>query len=237
MTPLTRASIGFIIPLLLAAQPLDAQQENNARPVVVTTGEAVMYGAPDQAFITISSEARASNPRQAQRQNADAMDKVQKKLRESDIPPDAVRTLQYDVQPEFDYSNGKQTLRGYVSRNSIEVRVDDVMRVGDVLDKAVGSGATSVSNIRFDLKNREALERSALRAAVADARARADAAAAGAGASVERVIRIEEQRSVVRPPMAMMADMRSVEAVQVKTPIVAGDVEVRAMVTLTALIR
>ena len=47
--------------------------------------------------------------------------------------------------------------------------------------------------IRFDVRNRAALERDALRQAVADARARADAAAAGAGATIDRVVRIEEE--------------------------------------------
>ena len=43
-----------------------------------------------------------------------------------------------DLQLEFDYSNGQQTPRGYVARNTIEVRVDDLAKVGDVLDAAVG---------------------------------------------------------------------------------------------------
>ena len=73
--------------------------------------------------------------------------------------------------------------------------------MGEILDLAVGSGATSVSGVRFDLKDRAAAEREALKRAVADARARADAAAAGAGVKVDRVLRIEEQRGV-RPGAA-----------------------------------
>ena len=55
---------------------------------------------------------------------------------------------------EFDYVNGRQSLREYVARNTVEVRVDEVARAGEVLDAAVGSGATSVSGVRFDLKDR-----------------------------------------------------------------------------------
>ena len=69
----------------------------------------------------------------------------------------------YDLQPQFDYVNGKQSLREYLARNTVEVRVDEVARAGDVLDAAVGSGATSVSGVRFDLKDRTAAERDALR--------------------------------------------------------------------------
>jgi uncharacterized protein YggE len=115
--------------------------------------------------------------------------------------------------------------------------VDDVNKIGDILDRVVGAGATTVSGIRFDVKNRDALERNALRAAVADARARAEAAAAGAGTSIEKVVRIEEQRMTIRPPTPLMMEMRSAEAVQAKTPIAPGEIEIRAMVTLTATLR
>ena len=58
-----------------------------------------------------------------------------------------------------------------MARNTVEVRVDTVDRVGELLEIAVGSGATTVGGIRFDLKDRAKLEREALRLAVADAAA------------------------------------------------------------------
>jgi len=160
--------------------------------------------APDRGWVSISAESRARSPRDAQRANADAMAAVLGKLKGAGLPADAIRTSGYDLQPEFDYANGKQTLRGYVARNTIEVRVDDIERVGEVLDLAVGSGATNVSGIRFDLKDRTSADREALRRAVADARTRAEAAASGANLKVDRVLRIEEQRTIVEPPRPMM---------------------------------
>ena len=97
------------------------------------------------------------------------MGAVLKTLRSAGIAEEAIRTTAFDLQPEFDYANGRQTLRGYVARNTIEVRVDEVTRVGEVLAAAVGSGATSVGGLRFDLKDRVGAEREALRLAVQDA--------------------------------------------------------------------
>ena len=97
------------------------------------------------------------------------------------------------MQYEWDFVNGKRVGRGYVARNTVEVRVDSVDRVGEYLEIAVASGATSLGGVRFDLKDRAKLEREALRLAVADARAKAEAAAAGAGRSIERIVRIDEQ--------------------------------------------
>jgi uncharacterized protein YggE len=91
--------------------------------------------------------------------------------------------------------------------------------------------------VRFDLKDRDAAERQALRLAVRDARARADAAASGGGVNIDRVIRIEEQREmgeIVRP---MTMAMRGSEAAQAAVPLEAGEIEIRSRVTLTVSIR
>ncbi len=165
--------------------------------VVVSTGEGIVKHAPDRAWVTIAAESRAKTPGEAQKLNADAMSAVMQKIKGTSIPAEAVRTASYDLQPEFDYANGKQTLRGYVARNSVEVRIDDLAKLGSVIDVSVGAGATSVSNIRFDLKDRTAAEQEALKLAVADAKSQADAAAQAAGVKVERIVRLEVHRDVV----------------------------------------
>jgi uncharacterized protein len=207
-------------------------------PVIVTTGEGVVKMAPDRAWVTIAAESRAKSPREAQRANADAMKAVLDKLKALGLPSDAIRTAGYDLQPQFDYVNGKQSLRDYLARNTIEVRVDDIARAGDILDAAVGSGATSVSGVRFDLKDRSTAERQALRLAVSDARGRADAAAAGAGLKVDHVVRIEEQRVLLPEPRPFAMARQSMTAdMNAAPPIAAGELEVRSTVTMTSSIK
>jgi len=208
-------------------------------PVIVTMGNGVVKQAPDRAWVVIAAENRARTPQDAQRANADAMTAVVEKIKAAGIPADAIQTAGYNLQPEFDYANGRQTLRDYVARNSVQVRVDTLAKTGEVIAAAVATGATSVSNVRFDLKDRDKVEREALRLAVQDARRRADAAASGAGVTIERVMRIEEQREFeVRPPMPMAAmPMMRAEVPAQPVPIEAGEIEVRARVMLTAAIR
>src|SRR4029079_9364182 len=128
--------------------PAAAQEALN---VVVTTGEAVVQRAPDRAFVTIASEARAKTSRDAQRQNADTLTAVRQRLTQAGIAADAVRTIGVDLQQEFDFPQGRRVPREYVARNTIEVRIDDLAHVGDVLDAAVQGGATSSGGVRFAL--------------------------------------------------------------------------------------
>lgn len=207
-------------------------------PVIVTTGEGVVKHAPDRAWVTIGAETRARTPQEAQQTNVSAMTAVVGRIKEAGIPADAIQTAGYTLQPEFDYQNGKQSLRDYVARNQVHVRVDTLARTGDVIGAAVATGATNVSGVQFDLKDRPAAEREALTLAVRDARERADAAAAGAGLQIERVIRVEEQRDAIGPrPMVAFGARGGAVQVDASVPVEAGEIEIHARVTLTAAIR
>jgi uncharacterized protein YggE len=228
--PLIAAMLLLLIPGLAAAQ-----QQPRPEPVIVTTGEGLVQAVPDRAWVHITAESRAGNPRDAQRRNVEAMAPVLDKLRAAGIPADAIKTIGYDLQQEWDFVNNRRVSRGYVARNTVEVRIDAIERVGELLEIAVGSGATSVGGIRFDLKDRVKLEREALRLAVADARAKAEAAAAGVGQSIARVVRIEEQ-GIARPPVPYLREMATLQTAADASapPISAGQMELRAQVTLTA---
>lgn len=204
-------------------------------PSVVVSGEGVVTAVPDQAWVRIGAESRSKVSKEAQARNAEAMTAVQKKMAALGIAKDAIRTIAIDLQVEYDYANGRQTPRGYVARNTIEVRVEDFAKLGDVLDAAVGSGATNLHGLRFDVKRREALEREALQLAVANAMGRAEALAAGAKRTIERVMRIEESSVGRGPEMPVMA-MR-MKAEDAGTPVAAGELEIRAQVRLVASIK
>jgi hypothetical protein len=223
---------------LAAVGPLRAQAPAPAaapqEAVVVVTGEGLVQATPDRAWITVSSESRAPSPREAQRRTAELMRPVLESLRKERVPDDAVRTTGYDLQQEFDFTNGKRVARGYVARNSIEVRVDDVSRVGELLEAVVGQGATSVSGLRFDLKDHAKLEREAVRLAVVNARLKAEAAAAGAGRTLDRLVRIDETGGPTPPqPMPFMRTAVAADAGGGAPPVSVGQIEVRAQVTVT----
>ena len=129
------------------------------------------------AFVTIAVETRAQTPREAQQQNADAMASVQQRLREDRAwRRDAVRTTGYSIQQEFDFANGRAyaaRLRGAQRRRGSARRG----RAGRRTARCDGSRPAQrrSTGVRFDLKDRAAAEREALRLAVDDARASADA--------------------------------------------------------------
>lgn len=233
----------FLLLIGPTASPLAAQSPTlppAAQDDVIASGEGVVKRAPDQVLVIVASEARSRQPKDAQAQNAKVAAAIRARLAAFTLPDDAIRTQSVDMQPQWDWADGKQTLRGYLATNVIEVRLDDVGRVGEVIDAVIAAGATRVSDVRFTLKDMAGAEQAALKLASATALARARAMAEGVGRAVDRVIRLDETGSGNRPPppQPMMMRAMAADAADVPvTPISTGDVEVRVTVTLHASLR
>jgi uncharacterized protein YggE len=212
-----------------------AQQTTASHPVVITQGETVLRRAPDRAIVDLAVESRATTPTEAQQQNARAMTAVQGRLSALGLPASAVQTVSYNLQQEFDYQDGKQIPRDFLAAHTLEVTVDDISRIGSILDAAVQTGATTIRGIRYDLRDRAAVEREALKGAVADARARAEAMAAGAGGHLGRIVRLESTAAAQAVPRPFMSAVRAgAPDEKVQTPIATGEIEIRGEVRLTA---
>jgi len=112
-----------------------------------------------------------------------------------------VRTAELSVQPRFERgdedaadSEGRAPrIRGYVARNTVELRLRDLGRAGDIIGSLFQAGANEVNGPRFSLANPAAAEAAARRAAVADATAEANSYADALGMRVARVLRVSQR--------------------------------------------
>ncbi|MBP8272826.1 MAG: SIMPL domain-containing protein [Acidobacteria bacterium] len=241
---LFRSSIVAVVLSLACASTALAQRDTtqeNPR-AISTQGQASIKLVPDVAWVSVAAEARAPKPGEAQRKAAEAMTAVQAALKTLGLPANAIKTQQYSLQPEMDYSGGTGKVKGYLARNTIEVRVDDIEKIGAVIDAAGASGAASVSGMRFDLKNREAVEREALAAAAKDGLERARAIATGLGQTIGVILRVDDQRMYSAQPMARSYDAAGrggmvAAAPAPPTPVEPGEIEIRAQMTVVVSIK
>jgi uncharacterized protein YggE len=214
------------------AQPAPAPE-----PAIVATGEGVIQRAPDRAVVTVSVEGRAQSPRDAQQQAADRAAAVLARLAGAGIQKTAVKTVGYNLEQEFDFSGGQRVPRDFAARQTLAVTIDELSKVGDIVDAAVQAGATAINAVRFELRNRGEAENEALRLAVEDARRRAGAMAAAAGVTLGRILQIESAAEPGLPgPRPLSGAAMRAEAMQV-TPIEPGSIDIRARVTLTVAIK
>ena len=152
--------------------------------------------------MTVATEVRDGKAAEARRKSAEAMTAVQTAIKAVGLAPDAIQTSGFSLTPEMEYSGGKPSVKNYVVRNQIDVRVDDLDKLADVIDAANSpkNVIITVGNPRFELKAREAAELEAVAAAVRTARARAQAMATGAGQTLGPVLKIQQGQVYVTSP-------------------------------------
>ena len=111
------------------------------------------------------------------------------------------------------------------------ITLDDLAKVGSIIDGATAAGANHVQGIQFTLRDQQRVRSQALREAATKARAEADALASALGLKVVRILTVEETSPVVVPVRDGMFAARA-EAARAPTPIEAGTIDVTANVTL-----
>ncbi|HID18895.1 TPA: DUF541 domain-containing protein [Candidatus Bathyarchaeota archaeon] len=150
-------------------------------------GIGVAEGKPDRAIVSLSVITREDTAVKAYQLNAEKTNSVIAALKEAGIPEDRMETTGYSLNPVWHYPRGEEpVIIGYECRNSLKVTLEDLDRVGEVIDKGVNAGANQVSSVSFTLSKeaREKLKLEALSLAVKDAKAKAETIAEAAGVTL-----------------------------------------------------
>ncbi|HLU24711.1 MAG TPA: SIMPL domain-containing protein [Longimicrobiales bacterium] len=223
--------IALALPTLAAAQ--DAREE---RHTITVTASGTITREPDRATILLAVESFAATAREAADSNATRMQAVIAALRRLGLTQEQIRTQSYDLYPEYDYdrqgATGEERLRGYRARNMVRVTLDDVARVGQIIDGAIAAGANRVAGLNFELRDPAAARADALRSAVESARIEAEAIAAAIGRPLGPVISVNTGGPIAIPvPMASRMVMDAAVSAA-PTPVEPGSLQVTATVTV-----
>jgi hypothetical protein len=188
---------------------------------------------PDAADLRLGITVARSTVDEARAEAASTMAAILAAVTDAGVERRDVRTTLLSVQPRYDYRDGKPpVLTGYELANVVEVAVRDLARLGDVIDGALGAGATSMDGLSFRVTDPAPAEREARVRAMAEARARADVLAETAGLAIVGVADIVEG-TPPRPPIPFAKAERMALAADASTPVEAGAMEIAVSVTVT----
>jgi uncharacterized protein len=187
--------------------------EEPARTITVN-GTGIAEVAPDRASVQMSIEVREPSLADAQKAAADVTTSVLKMLDQMGIDRDKIDTTGASVRPDYRWNNKteEQELRGYISTRQISVEMEDLDKLGAVIEGAVGAGVNQVSPPQLFSSQRKDTYRKALRAAADDARKNAEELADALGTSLGRVISIQAGSNQPPPPIHYTANVRAMAA-------------------------
>jgi uncharacterized protein YggE len=236
-----RAMRPMVVTMLLgvaaATTPAFALETAATLSSIRVTGDARVTAKPDRVQIDFGVTTHATHSQEAAAQNARQLDAVLAAVKQSAGPTATFKTIGYALNPNYQYhvSGGEPTITGYTASNTVQVTLDDLARIGSVIDSATQAGANHVQGIQFTLRDQDAVRATALREAALRARAEAEVLAGALGLKVVRVLSVEEMSPRVMPVRYMptpRAGLASAVA-DVATPVEAGTLDIAADVTLT----
>lgn len=220
-----------LLGLVLGLSAASVSAEELGPPTIRVIGEATVTTRPDRVEIDIAVVTAAPDARDAATENARKLDRVLEAVRETLTRSSQIETIGYMIRP--DYSDprpgGAPEIRGYTARNVVRVTLDDLSRIGAVIDVATGTGANEVERIAFTLAREDEPRARALREAALQARAKAESLSESLGLEVVRVATVQETTPIARP----MTEMAMARDAGPATPIVPGAIETTATVELT----
>ena len=219
--------------LLLCAAPAPAQTVPDARFGATTldiTGHGEAHVPPDKATIGLGVQNEAPTAVGAMQATSAQMTRVVGALRAAGVEARDVQTSNLSVTPQYAYAQGQAPrLTGYQASNQVTVTVEDLARLGPVIDAVVNAGATNVGEISFGLKSRGSAENFARLAAVKDLDDKAQIYADAAGYHIRRLVNLSEAsaaQTLPPRPMYAMAQAAAAPAPPVETGEVVVTVDV-----------
>lgn len=223
---------------LLGSFAAHAQGPEMRPPQIRITGEGEASVRPDLAILNIAVMREAKTARDALTANNDAMAAVIAAMKSSGIADRDLQTSGIQINPRYDYpknADGTQqaVLAAYQVTNSLSVRIRDLEKTGEILDKSVSLGVNQGGGIVFTNDDPSAAREEARKQAVADAMAKAKTLSEAAGVSLGRVLEISESAAFGSPVPMVQAKFRADAAAPAAVPVEAGENTYRIQVDMT----
>lgn len=200
--------------------------------VITMTGQASVGAAPDRVEITLGVTSRAETAKDAMTLNNVNMNNVIKTLKDNGIEEKYILTSNFSIHADYQHFKDGQPpkVRGYNVSNNVQVQVNEVDKLGPLLDAVVTAGSNQVHGIRFYVSKADEIKDQARKMAVETAKRKAALYTEAAGVKLGKVLTISESSYGDGQPVPMARSMVQEKA---SVPIAGGEQQLNVSVTIS----
>ncbi len=224
-------------PNLIATKNESLIMPYNANPRTLSlSGTGKVTIKANQAIIILGVYTEGKSADYAEQENALRMTDVMNSLKALGIPDTDMQTISYTINPEYDYDL-KMTV-GYQVTNTLQITVDDLTKVGSIIDKTSTAGANTISSVTFTVSDAEfaKYKLQAYSLAVSDVQAKEKAITDGFGITVAGIQSINENYYFpMYQNVYTTMDSKSAGVVP-STPIVSGTLDISITLNVVYLL-
>lgn len=209
---------------------------------ITVSGTGEVFTKPDLALITFSVKNEAKSVSEAMTENTKNMNNVIGFLKEKGIEEKDLKTVTFNVYPRYEWHQitknysyrpeGERVLVGYEVIQSLEVKIRDMEKIGEIIEGVTKKGANLAGNLQFTVDNQDEFKKQARKEAIRKAKAKAEELTSQLGVKLGNVSSFHE--NVVFPRYFETQKAIPVESGGDSTPqIETGENEISVTVTIT----
>lgn len=206
-------------------------------PTFETTAEGVATVVPDEAVVDLGINQRAATVAEVQEAVNTVMRNLKDRLVKLGVEEKNIKTTNYSIYPEEDYSSGRSRVIGYRVDSRVEIRVNDFGKISQAIDAATAVGANVVSGLRFEVSEslRDKAATEARKTAIDKAKNKAEETAKAAGVRLGKILTVQEgvvNNGIVPRPLMLEKAVDGAGDMTQPTEVLPGTSEVKVSVTL-----
>src|SRR5258708_1564420 len=169
----------FAPPLPFTVNSIQTTKQN----LFSVDGTGTKTVAPDTAYISFGVTKTANTIADAQNQTNTATTNIINGLKNIGIDIKDIKTTNYSVNPNYNYSGQQQTISAYTITQNIQLTLKPLDKVNKATDVATANGANMVGGVTFgfDEATKKQLQQDVRQMAIKDAKEKAQSLANAGG--------------------------------------------------------
>jgi len=177
-------------------------QDIIVRNTISVSGTGEAYVKPNLGLVSFSVITEKKTVAQSMSENTKKMNKVIETMKALGIEEKDLKTTQFDIYPRYEYQDDetfplreKRVLVGYEVFQSLQVKIRDLEKSGQIVQGAADAGANQVGDLTFavDDQKRGEAEKQTRKDAIKEAKEQAKEIAKQLGVGLIRIIDFSEQ--------------------------------------------
>ncbi|PIW92633.1 MAG: hypothetical protein COZ88_01235 [Candidatus Nealsonbacteria bacterium CG_4_8_14_3_um_filter_34_13] len=217
-----------------------------AANTIFVSGEGEVYAKPDLAIIDFSVKNEAETVTKAMAENTQKINSVIEAMKKEGIQEKDLKTTDFNIYPRYEWyeeekeeiyplPEGKRVLVGYEVTQSLQVKIRDMEKIGDIIQTGTENGANQVGNLQLTIEKPEEFKNQARTIAIEKAKTKAKEITSQLGVELIRITNFSESGTVPQPIYFGMKEMA--EEATASPTVEIGENLIRVEVTLTYKIR
>jgi uncharacterized protein YggE len=172
-----------------------------AQNTINVSGTGKVYAKPDLVLITLSIISEEKTVDEALSDNTEKTNQVIEFIKGQGIEEKDIKTISFNIYPRYEwresleippYPQGERVLVGYEVHQSLQVKIRDMEKIGNIIQGATEAGANQISNLQLTIDKEDEFQKEAREQAIEKAKEKAQELASQLGVNLVRITNFQE---------------------------------------------